>query len=512
MDYKTLIKEALKNVGIKATYRRNPNLVIDKIIRTRRTDDNPGWYPTHLFISKDVFHLYSPFIYSTYPDDDEALSNIEGAKRLILALNRKGKAAKVYFIVQDSQDIEFLSKHDTDQDIGLLLEDAKGAMLFHRIIDAFTKDYKLIPAILSYLKDANNLKGPIGEIIRKFAASQLIVPVGDQEIKNIRDFIKDLLCCDDRFELQSEPIHFMASFEALLRESEANIRDHYFHACNTLLIGYMLLDQFYDEFERLAKSYGDDIELEYLWLIIAFYHDIGYPILKLEKLRKLAFESDSELDEDTFYALCVQERQAYWNTDGYQLIIGVLDDLFSHLYKSKRGKWSYDGFKRKSPNTKFRKGLERAFVINRSHGAAGCLRLGLMMNKIMSGLESSEERQFLYRHALIASISILFHDSYVRDCFKNESIKKLTSKSFPFALLLVYIDILQEDRRDMSGSSYWPDILIGFEKKWNRIVAKLNKDNLTSEAKNKLQSELKMALSYFDMNGLKFGVPKELKG
>ena len=155
--------------------------------------------------------------------------------------------------------------------------------------------------------------------------------------------------------------------------------------------------------------------------------------------------------------------------------------------------------------------MKVSFVQEGSHGAAGTLRLGLLTNKQIKDIEKNRYREFLYRHMMVASMSILFHDSKVRDCFRNNSIKQIEVEDFPFSALLTYVDILQDDRRDATGSSSRPDILKDINvEDGKRIVAKLEERVLTEGTKKKLFEDLEEALSFFIMNGLTFAIPQEL--
>jgi hypothetical protein len=112
---------------------------------------------------------------------------------------------------------------------------------------------------------------------------------------------------------------------------------------------------------------------------------------------------------------------------------------------------------------------------------------------------------------MLASISILFHDQQVRDSLRVNSLNEIKTEDFPFAALLVYVDILQDDRRDMTSSSSRPDILRNVEiVEGSKIIARLEENVLTEGMKRKLFLELEEALSFFIMNGFTFIIPEEL--
>ncbi len=280
-----------------------------------------------------------------------------------------------------------------------------------------------------------------------------------------------------------------------------------------MMLGFMIIDKLYERFDTLAKKYGDDIILEFIWILTSLYHDIGYPVLLQQFLicqtygLELERENNSALIDDCMK----QNRQEFWNSPDYCFIVKVLNNLFGHITNNKGEKWVFDGFPHPDQSTKFKNNMKTSFIEEGAHGTAGALRLALLTIKQIRHIERSEDREFIYRHIMLASISILFHDLKVRNCFRNNSIKNIRAEDFPFSILLTYVDILQDDRRDLTGSSSRPDIFKDI-KIVNRkiIVAALEEEILVESIRKKLFEELEEALSFFVMNELVFAIPAEL--
>ena len=323
--------------------------------------------------------------------------------------------------------------------------------------------------------------------------------------------MEQILTFDKRFKLDADPINFMSEIEKIVTNTEGRSRDHYFHAFNTMMLGFMIIDKAYNRFDTLAKRYGDDIVLEFIWILTSLYHDIGYPIVWQQNLVCQTYGLERENNLALIDDCMKQNRQEFWNSPDYGFIVEVLNNLFSHITDNKKGEWIFDGFLRPSQSTKFKDSVMISFIEKEAHGAAGTLKLSLLTNKHLGDVVKNKVREFLYRHAMLASISILFHDSKVRDCFKENSIKGIKAEDFPFSVLLAYVDILQDDRRDSTGSSSKPDIFKDINiTDGKAIVAKLEEIALTEGIKKKLLEELKEALSFFIMKELVFAIPEEL--
>ena len=508
INYKATIYEVLVNLYGSLDFIDDPNEKIDLILKNKEIK----WYPPYLVICKGQFFMFVPFCYEHFIDESEVKEECENAKHLVDCLKSEGKNSKVFFITNANEDVKALELQNLSNDFGILHNEWKKPLLDFSITDIFKVKCKLLPNILEYLSNCKNLKGGIGNLIRKFSEKYLKEkPEENTENEMIKEFMEQILTCDEQFKLDVNPIIFLAEIEKIVTNTEGQSRDHYFHAFNTMMLGFMIIDKAYNRFDTLAKKYGDDIVLEFIWILTSLYHDIGYPIVWQQNLvcqtYGLKRENNLALIDDSIK----QIRQEFWNSPDYRFIVEVLNNLFSHITDNKKGEWIFDGFLRPSKSTKFKDSVKISFIEKEAHGAAGTLKLSLLTNKHLGDVAKNKVREFLYRHAMLASISILFHDSKVRDCFKENSIKGIKAEDFPFSVLLTYVDILQDDRRDSTGSSSKPDIFKDINiTDGKAIVAKLEEIALTEGIKKKLLEELKEALAFFIMNELTFNIPEEL--
>lgn len=506
-DYKVVIEEGFKRLGRTFEFLADPNAEIDQ----RLPGAKLSWYPTYLAISDGVFCMFRPFKADNYLDDEEINQECAGALELANSLREQGVTSKVFFITDTIQDVESLERQRLPEHFGILHNELEKPLLDFSVTDTFKLRCRVLATPLTYLANCTNLQGKIGDRIRRFSKAYLRdKPESDSELEMIRSFMKGVLTCDERFALSTQPIDFMANLERIAAELGVEIRDHYFHALNTMMLGFVVIDKFYGELHGLIKARGTDIVPEFIWLLTSLYHDIGYPARGQEVLTAQIFGLEEGVSDAVVRQCCRQNRSSIWNTGDYTFVVDILDNLFSHTRRGVRSKWVYDAFPRESRPSKFKQGLKTSFIEDGAHGAVGALRLALLTKQLIKQIDDVSDRQFLYRHIVIASLSILFHDPTVRRRFEENSLKHIEAKRFPLSMLLTYVDILQDDRRDMTGSSSLA-LFKGVEKKAGKIVAVLDKNALTTGVRLKLREQLEEALSFFAMNGLAFDIPEELR-
>lgn len=508
-NYKNIICEALRKNNKSFNFIDDPNDKIDKILQNKKL----SWYPPYLVEYTDKIFMFLPFCCKDYIDEDEIKEECINAQNLIKYFKKEKKIAKIFFITNANEDVEVLKTQKLSSDFGVLHNEWENPSLDLSILESFKVRCKLLPDVLSYLADCKNLKGDIGTLIRVFSKKYLIEkPGSDIEDKMIKTFIKKLLTCDKRFTLDINPINFMSEIEKIVNSLEIHwIRDHYYHAFNTMMLGFMIIDKIYNKFETIVKKHGDDIVLEFMWVLTSLYHDIGYPILLQKYFLCQIYGVEIEGKHKLFDYQIKQITKRIWETEEYCFVARVLNDLFNHINSNKKGKWIFDGFPRRTHLTNFIENIKMLFVDKKSHGSSGTLKLAVLAIKLIKELEKNTDREYLYRHIMFTSISILFHDSEVRNCFKKNTIDKIKAESFPFSVLLTYVDILQDDRRDLTFSISRPDILKGIKVvNEKNVTAILNEEILTDAVRKKLLEELKEALSFFDMNELIFDIPEEL--
>lgn len=517
-DHKEKILRVLSNLGDKFSCVKDPNETIDSLFKNFRRKPHFKWYPTYLFVCGKKFFMFRPFCSEGFLNKSEILKECRKAQILIDRLKTNGIEPRIFFITDSGSDVSALSQLKLPDDFGILHNEYDDPVIDFNIRESFNARCRILPVILQYLSNANNLKGNIGVSVREFAKSYLKnKPTPDEEEKFIEKYLRRFLKGNRSVQVSLDLLTLLKEIEHMLIQEpngKVNIRDHYFHALNTMMVGFVVLDKYYKIFSDLAKRYGRDIEVEFLWALISLFHDIG-KIASLEKeISYKAYgvgqEEITEEVEDQLKQNLKQKRLSFCTLGSHSQMINALDDLFSHIFKGKRSRWRYDAFRHSNRSSYFKEDLKDSFVKEGAHGAVGALRVAVFINENIEKIQDPHNREFLYRHLMIASLSILFHDIEVRKNFKRLS-GKIRSDRFPLSVLLTYIDILQDDRRDLKVTSYKPDILIDVCLHKGQLLATVNPNALTPGIREKMLFELRDMLSFFKMSQISFGIPKEIK-
>lgn len=504
-NFRQLIQKHLRDLSSSARLVNDPNKSIDEVVGE---NIRLQWYPPYLAKDETTFFLFYPFSFNEFVDKDEVREECKAAETVVNALKEKGVAARVIFIAQAVEDVKILQSLDLAEHFGLFHNEVDPPVLQLSVTAKKHDPQRIMKQPLRYLANSRNLAGPIADALRTFAAGY---PKSTQSKAQEYDCAKALmgavLSCDRRFKLETKAIRFMSRIERTLVENNVNLRDHYFHACNTMLIGFVIIDKLYPQFQSLCRKQGSNIVLEFLWVITSLYHDIGHPASLQPQLIMATYDAADE--KGLAETSAKQTRQYYWD-QRFTKASEVLENLFSHLRSDSDDAWVYDGFEYECTERGFIDGLRNAFVEDGSHGAQGALILLSRIDRLIKKVKKAQDRQFLYRHIVIAALSMLFHDAKVREVLRAKGITNIRVADVPLGVLLAYVDIIQDDRRDITGIIARPDLFKGINVQENRIVATLNKDAMERSTCKKIHDELREALNFFIMNGLTFLIPAEL--
>lgn len=502
-NYRILIESILKELSSEAILADDPNVIIDKHIGPKKSK----WYPPYLAHDNTSFFIFLPFSFESFLDIKEAKEECNNSRILMRKMNKGGKRCKIFFITKNVEDSRRLGSMKLAFDYGILHGGHQPPIFQNRRLSKSKYSTRLLPGPIRYLSKCKNLRGIIGKTIRTFSIDYLKQDLSIvDEYSAVKDLIETILSCDKRFKLESRAIHFMSSMEQILNNYSKNVRDHYFHACNTMLIGFEAIDKSYDKFIKAANIYGKNIVVEFVWAITSLYHDIGYPASFQGYIISQTYDI---YDESFSEEVAKKERHIIWENQ-YSKSARILENLYSHIVSSPNVPWVYDGFAWVSFSTPFYSSLQTSFVESGSHGCQGALKLTSFIDRIISKVKNSPDRAYLYRHIGLAAISVLFHDPSVRKNFRENGIKFLKIANFPISSLLTYVDAIQDDRRDMSGIIVRPDIFGEIIFDGNVISAKMNKRAIDESSRNKILQELKEAFEFFKKDGIEFSIPNDL--
>ena len=238
INYKTIISEVLGNSGKPFDFIDDPNEKIDSTLNNKEIN----WYPPYLVFCEDKFFMFVPFYYEHFIDESEVKEECKNAQYLVDCFKEEGRSLKGFFITNTNEDVKALELQELSNDFGILHNELRKPLLAFSITNVFRIKCKLLPNILEYLSSCKNLKGKIGELIKEFSKRYLSEqPAGNSEKEMIKEFMEKILTCDERFKLGADPINFMAEIEKIIAAFElSHIRDHFFHAFNTMMLGFMI--------------------------------------------------------------------------------------------------------------------------------------------------------------------------------------------------------------------------------------------------------------------------------
>jgi hypothetical protein len=321
----------------------------------------------------------------------------------------------------------------------------------------------------------------------------------EKEEKLVKNIIAEILRSDSRYISGVDSYEILGRFEGFWHD----IRDHYFHSFHILLMGLLILDRYRDEFVAYYKNIFpkySDFSIEFVWLLTSIFHDAGYPIAKLDNLK------------ENIYGVSVapyeKEITNVWNDPVYAENLKQLVSLFkfSHSNRKQRIDWVPEVFGSKGDQ------LDKIFreSFYDSHGVAGSFRFLVDIFSEARREEDPKKRIFLINHIYPAAISIALHDRKFRERLNKIGIKKIKLSRFPFAVLLSYLDSLQEDRRDKFLCFEVPEILKGF--KYNgKIRAIVDEDFAKNYPRlGKVKAECRDFINFMECNGIKFEYPEIL--
>lgn len=351
-----------------------------------------------------------------------------------------------------------------------------GTRLPPALVDAMLHLQGLDPAFATVIRDFSTAHR---ELRDQGAASE------DNEAALIRRTLSELLAIDPRYIGRDSPLDFLRVIERAT--PSATYRDHFFHTIQTFLLGLTVLASAYgyfrDSLTSIFPSGGTDMSVEYVWLLTALFHDIGYTVQRIEDVDRLVYGPSTWEPEPSAVdaADVVAARSRHWDSPTYQDVRRQLVSLFSHCCNDDRTTdWLPEVLPTQSYNdTAFDKAAGASFLEG-GHGVAGALKLAADLGTQLLRV-ADNQRPFLYRHLFLATLSIPFHDVHFRQRLYDQSVTSLPSARFAFAVLLAYLDSIQDDRRELPTVRDTGDVLLAIRVDAGVVRAEVAADRLTPD-------------------------------
>ncbi len=313
------------------------------------------------------------------------------------------------------------------------------------------------------------------------------------EQKIIRDTILSILNSDERFNLGIDSLELLNKYENIFSE----MRDHYFHSFHIFLLGLVIINRYRDDFIAYYKNTFpkySDFSIEFLWLMTSIFHDIGYTISKMNDYREEIYKISSLTEEKDIIDV--------WNDDTYKTNLEQVISLFkfSLEYKKRRINWIPDVLGAK--DEKLERILRESFYD--SHGVASCFKFLVDIFEDARNITDPEQKTFLVNHIYPAALSISLHDKKFRERLSKIGIKQIKLSRFPFAVLLAYLDGIQEDGREKYLCIETPELLQKFEFN-GKVIAVVNREMAENYPRiGKIKLECRDFIKFFECDGIRF--------
>jgi len=264
--------------------------------------------------------------------------------------------------------------------------------------------------------------------------------IDEYEYKVLNKFFLDFAALNG---LSASAVRAQKVLRSLEQAGMGGDREHYFHSFQNFFLGLWVVGMAKDYFGKWMKQsklkWG--IPFEFVWFLICMWHDVGYGVQSLIKIENDIFGVD--LGEENISLSSYLSSTSV--IEGKRIIASLAEHL---LKKCPPTGWMQpqSGGQRTSVEKKLESAMDEN--VRNGHGAASALRLYTDMQHFISRCAIQDKRNILMQAAWMAAVSIPFHDWHFRKCVREKCrICRIPSLTMPFAVLLAFVDSIQEDRR-----------------------------------------------------------------
>lgn len=445
-----------------------------------------------------------------------------------LAKERLGQLQPVYF-VPDPDEAEILLEECSARGIEIISQiGPRFDFLPLRTIEVYGAPEAVLCRIpvrlIQRVRECNNLTPEFKRVLRDFAAKHTtLLKAGslseEEEKKLLEATFHDFIEADSRFAGTYQPLDMLVWFQKQFRTSASTFRDHFFHAFHNFLWGCIVLSDLKPVFVQFAEECfpgTPNFSPEYVWLLTALYHDIGYTVQRRVDIDTLQFGVDLRSDpfgrgrEEEIRESDMARLRNAWESLEYLQARTQLASLYDHLTLDEiEDDWTAEAAVGAGlPGNTFDQALWEAFP--EGHAVASAVKATLYLFREASEDEDVTRRGFLTKHAVLSGLSMLFHDWTVRKALRKRGIRKIKASRFPFAVLLMYIDSIQEDRRTLEIERSGIDIMTDLEVSEGTIYTEMDCQRLGQEQLYRKRREIADILDFVERDTFDFKFPDEL--
>ncbi|MGA2624232.1 MAG: hypothetical protein ABSF91_10295 [Bacteroidota bacterium] len=246
--------------------------------------------------------------------------------------------------------------------------------------------------------------------------------------------------------------------------ADPSARDHYFHTFNIFFLGMIVLDELFtsradltfpDSLIKLNRRRSCSKLWESLWFLTSMFHDPGYIPQNIWSLISYAYGIENTVAPETPVPEEVIERiEDVWETEflnAKEKLFGVYDVINKSVQRSRA---NY-----REELNRFKRGLRAAYFdgLRAGHSLISGLTLVNLCLSDTTAPHPHFSRPTSVVACTLASLSMLFHDQHCREKLLNHEIPRIPFRVLPYASLLMFVDALQDDRRDVRTSRFSKD-------------------------------------------------------
>lgn len=303
-------------------------------------------------------------------------------------------------------------------------------------------------------------------------------PDYDSEAEILIKLLQDIRKGDPRLFMPLDRLHALKSWERA--QANTKSRDHFFHTINNLLLGYLVLGYILGTTERMSppESFLQDtkniprlLTWESLWFLTCINHDPAYSAEHFWANYNYSIGVPGAATIEPIPQEAVNRLIEAWQTN-YD---GARNDL-SELYTRLNGEWFPPQLVPKVPE--FDRALREVYWNGQksSHSLMSGLLLITNCEKDKTVKSKAYDKVKAVTACDIAALSMMFHDQHCRRVLGSFGVKPIAFENLPYASILMFVDSLQDDRRDIAKIHFNKhEILtsIVFDKAANEVVAQV---------------------------------------
>lgn len=282
----------------------------------------------------------------------------------------------------------------------------------------------------------------------------------DDEQEILLDFAKDVKRGDSRVFMPLGSLHVLAEAERLRNPKTS--RDHFFHTFNNLFLGFLILSDLFsnrkpteppDRYIRDTTRQSRLAPWEVLWSLTCLFHDPGYIAENIWLTVSYAYGFPNQLSGGELPPEQIREQLLNAWDSLHSETSGDLVSLFQRVRSE--GSWIPARLERTEISS-FRGALQKSYFDGQRVGHS--LQSGLHLINYCVSDETTQCVGYNPKTALtaceIAALSMMFHDQHCREVMSQAGVNPLAFEHLPYASVLMFVDALQDDRRDIKKDRF----------------------------------------------------------